>query len=188
MFILSDKNIQKFEIVEILSHGGIVIMPCDTIYGFVGIAPDTAEKLNRIKKRSQKKGFLQLILSDWLSDFSSKSIEPSLASLCPGKLTFIVQSRGGATTAVRVPEDPFLVDLLESIGKPLYSTSVNRSGEAILFRSSDIINEFGSEADAFIDAGDLPNRKPSTIIDITSRPYKIIRSGACSVPDAYLTE
>ncbi len=188
MFILSGKNIPKFKIIEILNRGGIVIMPCDTIYGFVGIVPDTAERLDSIKKRRQNKDYLQLILKDWLPEITPKSIEPSLISLCPGTLTFVVQSRRGSTAAVRIPEDPFLVDLLGTIGKPLYSTSVNRSGKDILYRARDIINEFGGEVDAFINKGDLPGRKPSTILDVTSRPYRIIRAGACSVPDEYLTE
>ncbi len=163
-------------------------MPCDTIYGFVGIVPETAERLNTIKKRSPERDYLQLILPDWLSRYTAAEIDPLLVSLCPGKLTFVVKNNAGTTTAVRFPEDPFLLSLLRILGKPLYSTSVNKSGEEILFKSADIIKTFGNEIDAFIDAGDLVGRKPSTILDITSEPYTIIRQGDCSIPSRYLME
>ncbi len=188
MFILTDNDTRKFSIVEILAGKGIVIMPCDTMYGFVGIAPETEDRLQEIKKREKGKKFLQLILPEWFSAFSSGPVDPSLCSLCPGKLTFIVKNTEGIVAAVRFPKDPFLVDLLKTLGKPLYSTSVNRSGEEVLFRSRDIIQEFDGEVDAFVDVGDFPGRIPSTILDITSRPYKIVRSGACRIPAQYFKE
>ena len=41
-------------LVEVLESGGIVIMPCDTIYGFVGVAPDTEGKIRELKGRQEK--------------------------------------------------------------------------------------------------------------------------------------
>lgn len=138
MLILSGKDSQKYEIFKILFKGGIIIMPCDTIYGLVGIAPESEERLNKIKGRAPEKNYLQLILKEWLPQFSSAVIDPDLLSICPGKLTFVVKNDTGKTTAIRFPRDPLLVYLLKALNRPLYSTSVNRSGENNLYKSDDI--------------------------------------------------
>ncbi len=187
MRILSiDDDTLKRSITETLLAGDVVIMPCDTVYGFVGIVPSSAERIAEIKGRASEKRFLQLILREWLEKFTNDDIEEELLDMSPGKLTFVVKSPEGGTTAVRFPEDNLLKSILEAAGKPLYSTSVNRSGQSILFRSSDIIREFSGDVSLFADAGDLPGRIPSTILDVTSRPYKILRPGACTVPDEFL--
>ena len=188
MLILSDKDIPKYKVYDILFRKGVLIMPCDTIYGFVGTVPETAQRINSIKRRKPDKEYLQLILPQWFCEYGSRPIDHSLLSLCPGKITFVVQNKAGKKSAVRFPEAVLLKFLLHKLGKPLYSTSVNRSGEEILFRSEKIIQTFGSEVDAFIDAGDLLGQKPSTIVDITSRPYRILRPGACSIPRKFLME
>lgn len=191
MLILSaesaEKDIQKSTIIKILNDKGIVVMPCDTIYGFVGVAPDTNDRIASIKGRPGEKKFLQLILPHWLSDFTEYRIEEELIKLSPGRITFIVENRKGSTDAVRFPKDHLLKSVLFEVGKPLYSTSVNRSGKDILFRSKDIVREFGSEIDLFVDAGDIPGKVPSTILDVTSRPYKVIREGLFKVPEKFLT-
>ena len=188
MQILSaEEDIHKSTISKILKEKGIVVMPCDTIYGFVGVVPDTRERIAEIKGRPDEKKFLQLILPQWLSSITDYRIEDELMRLSPGCITFVVESRVGETVAVRFPKDQLLKSVLHEVGRPLYSTSVNRSGKDILFRSGDIIREFGSEIDLFVDAGDIPGNLPSTILNVTSRPYRIIREGNCEVPRKYLT-
>ncbi len=186
MVILSaGKDIQESIIVDILAKKGIGVIPCDTIYGFVGIAPDTEKKISEIKGRSEGKKFLRLILPSWLSLYTDAKIESELITMGTGCITFVVKDYYGETTAVRFPKDPLLINILNKLEKPLYSTSVNRSGKEILYRSKDILKEFGNDIDLFLDAGDIPGL-PSTILDVTSFPYRIIRSGTCTVPEKYL--
>ncbi len=188
MIILSaEDDIRKHVIIKTLKENGIVIMPCDTIYGFVGAVPDTGEKIASIKGREEGKKFLQLILPSWLGNFTDMKIEEELLKVSPGCITFIIKNRTGDTTAVRFPEDPFLADIIDGVGRPLYSTSVNRSGAQILFRPVEMIEEFGNEIDVLLDAGEIPGKKPSTILDVTARPYRILRQGAGAVPEKYLT-
>jgi len=84
--------------------------------------------------------------------------------------------------ALRVPADPRLRSLLERLDRPLYSTSVNRSGQPALWRVADILGEFEAAVDLVVDAGDLPGRLPSTIVDVSRRPFRILRQGALSIP------
>lgn len=163
------------------------IAPCDTIYGIIGKYPETESKIRALKGREENKPFIVLIKeSKDISIFSDTVIPESLAALWPGPLTLIVCTKEGKTLALRVPADPFIQELLVSGGAPLFSTSVNRSGQAPLNKIREIIAEFEKEADFIVDGGDLLTGVPSTILDISVKPYKILRQGACNIPPKLL--
>lgn len=184
-------------LLQTFKEGGLAIMPCDTIYGIVGIAPGTGEKIRALKGREEQKPLIQLILSpSWLNDFTDLTLPEILEAYWPGPLTLIFPTktedsraiRQGIsrreTVALRVPKDPFLQKILQEIKKPLFSTSVNKSGQQPLWRSHDIIAAFAQDVDLIVDSGDLPDRAPSTILDISSRPYRLIRQGVVKIPEA----
>jgi len=89
---------------------------------------------------------------------------------------------GEGSVALRVPADPRLRLLLQRLDRPLYSTSVNRSGQPALWRITDILGEFETGVDLVVDAGDLPGRLPSTIVDVSQHPFRVLRQGALSIP------
>ena len=159
----------------------IVIMPCDTIYGIIGVAPDSENKIRELKGREETKPFLLLIEKEWVPRFTKMKIDRYFLNLWPGPLTLIVPGLRGSSIALRVPNDNRLQNLLSSLNEPLYSTSVNKSGYDNLFKSYDIEKEFGSKVDLFVNEGDLEGGIPSTIIDISQKPYKLIRQGACLI-------
>ncbi len=183
----TDRNSAK-TITECLSKNGVVIMPCDTIYGFVCTAYSPAEeRIRSLKGRDGNKQFIHLIASsDYLENISADIIDDRILSLWPGPLTLIVKSLRGGTIALRVPQDDFLCRIISDLGIPLISTSVNRSGMPAMNRIDEIISSFKDEADIIVDGGSPGNNTPSTILDLTSRPYKIIRQGQCVVPAEYL--
>lgn len=116
-------------LVEVLSGGGVAIIPCDTVYGIVGAAPATEQRIRSIKGRGEDKPFLQLIPdASWVLRMSDREAPAALARHWPGPLTLVLPARRGGTVALRVPDSVFLRDLLIAIGQPLFSTSVNRSG------------------------------------------------------------
>ena len=168
-------------IVSILSNEGLVIMPCDTVYGIIGIYPATDNKIREIKGRGENKPFLILIKKEWIHNFTKIKINNYLLNLWPGPLTIIVPGLNNDTIALRVPDDKRLQKLLLELKKPLYSTSVNKSGQQTLETEHAIESEFGNKVDLFVKEGDLIGSRPSTIIDITQLPYKILRNGACPV-------
>ena len=168
-------------ILSVLSDDGIVIMPCDTIYGIVGVAPLTEKKIRELKGRGETKPFLMLVRKEWVSRFTDMEICSYLLGLWPGPLTVIVPGFDGCSTALRVPDDDRLQDLLFALNKPLYSTSVNKSACESLYKSDDIEREFGSTVDLFVNEGNMEGGMPSTIIDVSEKPYKLVREGACYV-------
>ncbi|MGL1894639.1 MAG: L-threonylcarbamoyladenylate synthase [Spirochaetaceae bacterium] len=181
MILLKENSFE--EIVERLTNGEIVIVPCDTIYGILGRSPDTDSAIRSIKGRGEFKPFLHLVSS--IIQFNELSIIPfpeDLEEYWPGALTVVTAVKSGGTIAYRLPSDPFLQDIVSHMESPLYSTSVNISGEAPMWRIKDIIEQFENKVDLIVDGGDYENRKPSTVIDITTRPYKILRQGALTLP------
>jgi L-threonylcarbamoyladenylate synthase len=206
---LSIDDSALFETVfAVLKRGAVVVMPCDTIYGLVGVAPDTGPLLRRLKGREER-SFLQLIASpDWLPAFTDQRLPESLSKYWPGPLTIIFRAkappnapagapasgpdpRAGkpsppATVALRIPRDPLLLEIMEKLGRPLFSTSVNLTGQPSLWRIQEIFALFEERVDLIVDAGDRPGGVPSTILDITSRPFRILRPGAVEVPDVLM--
>ncbi len=178
---IDEKTRQIADILEILSNIGIVIMPCDTIYCIVGVAPASEDIIRNLKGRKETKPFLLLIRKEWISRFTKIEIDKYFLDLWPGPLTLIVPGHNGKTIALRVPDDNRLQNILSTLKEPLYSTSVNRSGYESLYKSEDIEKEFGSEIDLFVNEGDLEGGIPSTIVDISQKPYKLLREGACPI-------
>lgn len=176
-------------LTHVLKRGGIVVAPCDTIYGLLGVAPEAEERLKALKGRLEDRAFLQLIASpDWLPRYTDMPLPRRLKKYWPGTLTLIFPARSGGSVALRVPDDSLLLEVMEILGKPLYSTSVNLSGESELWQSAEIISRYSGRVDLVVDAGDLPGRKPSTILDVTGRPYRLLRQGGLRLPAGFFKD
>jgi L-threonylcarbamoyladenylate synthase len=176
-------------LVRILAGGGVVIAPGDTMYGLIGIAPDAEDRLRQVKGRGEDKPFLQLIADhSWIRRISDLPLPPRLARFWPGPLTLVFPARGGGTAALRVPDHPFLRYLLLSLDRPLYSTSVNRAGSPPLHSVEEMRRELGDAVDAIYDAGDQVPGAPSTLLDVTRRPFTILREGAALLQPGDLVE
>ena len=166
-----------------LSQGGVAIIPCDTMYGIVGTAPDTEKRIRVIKGRGETKPVLQLIAhASWVARISDLALPPRLAKYWPGPLTIIFPARDGGTVALRLPDSPFLVKLMDSVGRPLYSTSVNRTGKEPMFDIELMKREFETQVDIIFDAGSVPPGPASTLVDVTTHPYRVLRSGVVRIP------
>ena len=170
-------------LVRVLRGGGVAAIPCDTIYGLVGIAPSTEARISRIKGRDPSKPLLRLVASEsWLGRCSTMALPPDLRPFWPGPLTIVFPAIGGGTVALRVPADAWLRDVLAAVDLPLVSTSVNREGDPPLGRVAEIVSAFEQEVDLVVDGGDRVDTSPSTVVDATARPYRVIRQGAVRLP------
>jgi L-threonylcarbamoyladenylate synthase len=186
--LLSKNSPQTLETVaRCLKDNRVVIIPCDTVYGFVGRAPETDAAIRAIKGRDEVKPFISFIEkpSD-IDRFDAIAPAPEVLSLWPGPLTLILAQRSGATVALRCPDDPWLQELLSLCGFPLFTTSVNRSGAPLLSKVEDMRREFEAEVACIVDAGDLPGALPSTLLDVSKKPYRVLRQGSLKVPESLL--
>lgn len=182
------------EAIEVLSRGGVIVYPTDTLYGLGGNALDSwaVERVFKIKKRPLSKPLPMIVRdTDWLKElvFIDPWHKKIFKKIWPGRVTAILNKRGivpdvltakGRTVGVRIPNYPFLDFLLKKYGYPLVSTSANISGQEPTNDIQDIIQLFAKEQvrpGLVIDAGILPPSEPSTVVDLTSRQPKILRVG-----------
>jgi LmbE family N-acetylglucosaminyl deacetylase len=84
------------------------------------------------------------------------------------------QKWGGA----RVPSNEFCRALVRSCGRPITSTSANRAGQATPNNIEEIRKALPDDIDLFIDAGALPVSAPSTVVDVSTSPVRLVREGA----------
>jgi len=169
---------------RVLQAGGVAVIPCDTIYGIVGVAPSTESRISRIKRRDPGKPFLRLIGSEsWLERYTRTALPPPLRPFWPGPLTVVFPDTQGGTVALRVPADAWLRGLLSALDVPLVSTSVNVEGDPPLGRIQEIVSAFESQVDLVVDGGDRVDASPSTMVDASVRPYRVLRKGVLRIPD-----
>lgn len=179
-----------------LRTGGIVVGPTDTVYGIFGDATneETIEKIFRMKRRSKQKA-LPVFVRDikmarslaYISDAKARWLE----HVWPGALTIIFHHKeklpqslvgGGDTIGLRIPNNPFLLKLLERLNAPIAQTSANVSGKAAARTFTDV-ERFSEEArprpDMIIDGGVCAGM-PSAVLDFTREEPKILRTGMMS--------
>ncbi|MBR5402059.1 MAG: histidine phosphatase family protein [Treponema sp.] len=138
----------------------------------------TEARIRTIKGRSETKPMIQLIASPLeLAKYTKDVLPGVLLQKWPGALTIIVNDNRGGTTAFRCPGDEWLRKVIADCGSPIYSTSVNRSGQPVLDDQSAIIKEFALEVDLIVTDGDKKGAKPSTIVSITDGTIKVLRQG-----------
>lgn len=189
------------ETVAILKKGGIVIIPTDTVYGFSGIVDladnstrfETDAKIRAIKGRSESKPLIQLIAKpEDIRLYTDDEIPAGLLAKWPGALTIIVHIKENSpladtaipesrTVAFRCPGDAWLRDIIEKCGAPIFSTSVNRSGQPVLDTTNSITQEFENEVALIIDDGDKKGALPSTLVTIENDTVKVLRQGSVTI-------
>ncbi|MBN2544897.1 MAG: threonylcarbamoyl-AMP synthase [Spirochaetes bacterium] len=166
------------KIAAYIKKNKIVIMPSDTVYGFLAL-PKNEKKLRQIKKRDDKP-FLYLIneigmLSD-LCILNDLSLD-ILNKYWPGPFTFILDDNLQGI-GVRMPDSDALRKIIKQVNSPLISTSVNYSGEEALNDIKSIINEFQDKADLIILDKNFISGTASAVVDLRVKPYKILRKGS----------
>jgi L-threonylcarbamoyladenylate synthase len=113
----------------------------------------------------------------------------------PGPLTIIFPSLphlprlltgGTGTIAVRQPRQALTCRLIAALGFPVTGTSANRAGGRPGVRADEVAREFGDHLDLILEAGPCPGGLPSTIVDVTTSPPRLVRAGA--IPTAAVAE
>jgi L-threonylcarbamoyladenylate synthase len=181
------------EAARIVQGGGVIAFPTETFYG-LGARPFDAHAVQRIfglKGRPFRTApILVLIRSRADLETLVAEITPTaerLMEACwPGPLTLVfraadgvppVLTAGTGTIGVRLPAQPGIQRLLEAVGEPLTGTSANRSGQPPATTADEVERVLGTEVDAILDGGATPGGLPSTVVDTTVTPPKLIREG-----------
>lgn len=193
-------DLRKDEIPEIIDGcvealkcpGSVLLTPTETVYGLVCRWDDKAavERIYTLKGREKAKPLALFADSvTTLKKFDvhlNQTAEKLASAFCPGALTVIVPAPTGDTAGFRIPDYPFIQELLRKLGYPLASTSANRSGEPNALNIDAALAMLDGEPDVVIDGGAIPpGREASTVVLALDDGLKILRPGPISEAQLY---
>lgn len=178
--------------VEVLRAGGLVAYPTDTVYGLGALPSDDAaiDKLFAAKKRPLDQSTPLLIASPNDLALVAADVPPVARRLIgqfwPGALTIVLakapgfrsKAVAGETVGLRVPDHAVPRELVRLLGSPITGTSANVSGGPEPLTADDARARLGESVDLILDGGACPGARPSTVIDCTVQPPRIVREGA----------
>jgi len=183
---------QMEQAIDILKKGGLVAFPTDTVYGLGANCLDEAAvaKIYEAKKRPRHLA-LPLLLSHVSQMESVAQFVPEVAwrlaeHFLPGGLTLVlykapwlpsVLTGGGDKIAVRVPNHPVPIALIEGLGASLTGTSANVTGSPSLLTAEEVQQQMGNRVDLVVNGGRCPGGTESTVLDLTGRVPRILRQG-----------
>jgi L-threonylcarbamoyladenylate synthase len=180
-------------VAAIIRAGGVAAIPTETLYG-LAVDPFNAAAVSRlfaVKGRDLSRA-VPLVASD-MAQIQRQLGQPPpvLATLAarfwPGPLTVVVPAPptlpseltgGSGRVGVRVPGHPVARALCHVYGSVLTATSANISGEPATGDPDGVAASLGDTIDVLLDSGRTPGGPPSTVLDASDGPVRLIRAGA----------
>lgn len=191
--ILKKDELQR--VVETLKAGGLVVFPTDTVYGLAALAkhPEAVSKLKALKQRPETKPLPMMVSSiDQIESVAALSIRDRkiITRWMPGALTVVFnkkstylddQQKEYRTIGVRMPNDPFILEVINEVG-PLLVSSANLSEAEVVKDFEAAYLTFKGKVDALV-VGFSHNKLPSTVLDASDKKLKILREGDISMEE-----
>ncbi|MBU1085336.1 threonylcarbamoyl-AMP synthase [Patescibacteria group bacterium] len=188
--------------IKTLKTNGLIIYPTETCYG-AGVDATNQKAVNKLLSYKTFRQGKPLSIAVANQTMASKYIIPNTTALnlytkfLPGPLTVIsrglnkvakkVQSETG-TLGVRIPDYPLIIKIITKLNRPITATSANASYKKRPYSIKDILKNTSKKQqsliDLIIDAGTLPKRPTSTIVDTTLDDLLVLRKGGSELSAA----
>ncbi len=180
---------------EILRRGGLVAFPTDTLYalGANALDPAAIERVLTVKGRHHGKPLSVLVPSveaaAALAAILPDGAQTLMRAFWPGALTVVVRASAKipsiltaatGTVGLRMPAGAVARALLTAFAGPVIGTSANKTGAADPADAKTVQKAIGGQIDLVLDGGRVTLGVPSTVIDCTAEPARILREGAVS--------
>lgn len=177
---------------QALARQQCVVLPTDTVYGIGADAfsPQAVAVLLAAKGRGRSMPPPVLIAAPQVMDGLAVDIPAPARELAetfwPGALTLILRAQPSlawdlgetrGTVALRVPDDQVARELLREVG-PMAVSSANRTGMPAATSAAAAEQMLGETVAVYLDDGDRAISEPSTIVDCTVTPFRVVRQGA----------
>lgn len=170
--------------LNVLTTGGIILYPTDTVWGIGCDATNekAVEKIYALKKRNEEKSMIILVAKESEILKYTQQQEPVIFDYIKGihKPTTVIYEDAcniaknlinkDGSIGIRIVKDPFCIELIERLGKPVVSTSSNISGYPPPSFFEDIDNEIKNGVDYIVQhrQNDLTPASPSSVIKLSS--------------------
>lgn len=193
---MAERSTDIFKARSILDSGGIVAIPTETVYGLAGNALNE-DAIISIYKAKNRPSFDPLIahVSSIKQVESITNDIPEIAyklaeKFWPGPLTMLltkadhvpdILTSGLPRVAVRMPNHPLTLQLLESIDYPLAAPSANPFGYVSPTSADHVNDQMGDIIDLILDGGKTKIGVESTIVSFESEKIIVNRIGGLSI-------
>ncbi len=186
------------QVVKVLHEGGVIVYPTDSAYALGCHLEDKSacERIRRIRQLDKHHHFT-LICGD-LSQIATyaRVDNPAfrlLKAYTPGPYTFILEATKEVprrlmhpkrkTIGLRVPDHPIPQALLTELAEPLMSvTLILPEFDQTIMDITEIYTALKGQVEIIIDGGPC-SIEPTSVIDLSQGPPKIIRVGKGDVSD-----
>lgn len=180
--------------VQAVRGGRLVVIPTDTLYGIGCDAFDNDAVANLLATKHRGPDMpVPVLVGSWetvkgLVATYPENTELLVKAFWPGGLSIVVpqapslpwnlgDTRG--TVMLRMPLHPIAIELLREVG-PMAVSSANISGHTPPTTAIASKQQLGKAVSVYLDGGETPVGKPSTIIDLSGRRPYLLREGAIS--------
>lgn len=187
-----DDNKQLNEAASLLKAGKLVAFPTETVYGLGANALDE-QAVSQIFKAKERPADNPLIVHvatvDQLNELTT-DLPPYVAQLInkfsPGPITYVLNDNktcaknvtaGLNTIAVRLPDHPIALSLIEKSNLPIAAPSANLSGKPSPTLANHVIDDLSGKIAGIVDGGKTGVGVESTVLDCTSDTPVILRHG-----------
>lgn len=184
--------------VATLRRGGLVAIPTETVYGLGADArnPHAVARVFAAKGRPADHPLIVHLpgasrLADWAREIPRAASQLAEA-FWPGPLTMVLPraptvpdavTGGLDTVALRMPDHPLALALLDAFDGGVVAPSANRHGRVSPTTAGHVREELGDAVDFVLDGGPCTIGIESTIVDLSSGVARILRPGSISAAD-----
>ncbi|OOE37246.1 threonylcarbamoyl-AMP synthase [Salinivibrio kushneri] len=177
---------------ELLKAGEQVAVPTETVYGLAADAsnPDAVAGIFTAKGRPANHPLIVHLgdvasITEWATQIPDEAYKLANA-FWPGPMTLLlpraehispVVTGGLDTIGLRVPAQPVLLDLLATHQLAVAAPSANPYKKLSPTTAEQVMHGLGGKIAAVIDGGPCQHGLESTIVDLTKRPFRVLRAG-----------
>lgn len=188
---IDNKNVIR-EAAALLSEGELVAFPTETVYGLGADATneEAVAKIFAAKGRPQDNPLIAHVatveqlrgLVDNLPDY----VEELIKAYSPGPLTYVLPTNGTCATnvtaglstiAVRIPDHPVALSILQACNLPIAAPSANISGKPSPTAASHVYEDLQGKIAGIVDGGPTGVGLESTVISCRENDVVILRPG-----------
>jgi tRNA threonylcarbamoyl adenosine modification protein (Sua5/YciO/YrdC/YwlC family) len=178
-----------------VAAGSVVVLPTDTLYGIGADAFNPSAVAGVLAAKGRGRDLpVPVLVGSWSTiDGLVSWVPPTLRALVeafwPGGLTIVVEHAPSlawdlgdvhGTVAIRMPLHPIALDLLAVTG-PMAVSSANVTGQPPALTAQQAYEQLGESVAVYLDGGEVPVGRPSSIIDLTGEVPLLLREGAISL-------
>lgn len=181
------------EAAALLSRGGLVAFPTETVYGLGALAlePLAVRGIYAAKGRPSTNPLIVHVLGEddarpLVSRWPLEARQLA-ARFWPGPLTLVLPrtalvpdecTAGGETVGVRAPSHPAARALLARVGAPLAAPSANRAEHVSPTSAAHVLRDLNGRIDAVLDGGRSAYGIESTVLSLSAEGPRLLRAGA----------